>query len=122
MGAVLRLMQYLADPALSLDELAVARNVLERNVWDLLVHPLAYDQTAPKGFLLATKLATSIFGASDYALRLFPLICSLASQIAFWRVALRILGGAGAPRFNLRPSIMLLETGGSDEDVRLIEL
>lgn len=31
-------------------------------------------------------------------------------------------GGAGAPRFNLRPSIMLLETGGSDEDVRLIEL
>ncbi len=96
MGAVLRLMQYLADPALSLDELAVARNVLERNLWDLLMLPLAYDQTAPKGFLLATKLATSIFGASDYALRLFPLICSLAALISFWRVALRILDGAGA--------------------------
>ena len=31
-------------------------------------------------------------------------------------------GGAGAPRFGLRPSIMLLELRAADEDVRLIEL
>src|SRR5687768_18061135 len=78
-GAGLRLMQYIGNPALSLDEIAVARNVLERNLWDLLATPLAYDQTAPKGFLIATKFVTSVFGSSDYALRLFPLLCSLAA-------------------------------------------
>ena len=31
-------------------------------------------------------------------------------------------GGAGAPRFGLRPSIMLLDTGSAGDDVRLIEL
>ena len=31
-------------------------------------------------------------------------------------------GGAGAPRFGLRPSIMLLDVRAADEDVRLIEL
>jgi hypothetical protein len=31
-------------------------------------------------------------------------------------------GGAGAPRFGLRPSIMLLELRAADEDIRLIEL
>src|SRR5688572_4710514 len=95
-GAGLRLMQYIGNPALSLDEIAVARNVLERNLWDLLATPLAYDQTAPKGFLIATKFVTSVFGSSDYALRLFPLLCSLAALIGFWRVAARILDGAGA--------------------------
>src|SRR5688572_23872917 len=64
-GVGLRLAQYLANPALSLDEIAVARNVLERSVWDLLTTPLAYDQTAPKGFLLAEKLMTAVFGSSD---------------------------------------------------------
>ena len=95
-GAGLRLLQYIADPALSLDEIAVARNVLERNLWDLLMAPLAYDQTAPKGFLLATKIATSVFGSSDYGLRLFPLVCSLAALIGLWRVAVRIFDGTGA--------------------------
>ncbi|MEX0804158.1 MAG: glycosyltransferase family 39 protein [Candidatus Binatia bacterium] len=96
-GAALRLIQYFADPALYIDEIAVASNVLERNVWELLTTPLAYDQTAPKGFLLAVKLATSAFGSSDYALRLFPLICSLIALVGFWRVAERVCNGVGAP-------------------------
>jgi hypothetical protein len=96
-GVILRLLQYLGDAALSLDEIAIARNVLERDLWHLLAAPLAYDQTAPKGFLLATKGATNLFGSSDYALRLFPLICSIVALIAFWRVAARVLAGAGAP-------------------------
>ncbi len=82
-GAGLRLMQYGADAALSLDEIAVARNVLERGWQNLLSAPLAYDQTAPRGFLLAEKLAAGIFGDSDYALRLFSLLCSLTALIGF---------------------------------------
>src|SRR5687767_582047 len=78
-GAGLRLAQYLAAPALFFDEIAVARNILERSFWDLLTMPMAYNQSAPKGFLLAEKLATHVLGPSDYALRLFPLICSLGA-------------------------------------------
>ncbi|MPZ76284.1 MAG: hypothetical protein GEU77_07145 [Deltaproteobacteria bacterium] len=96
-GAALRLIQYFADPALYIDEIAIASNVLERNVWELLTTPLAYDQTAPKGFLLAVKLATDAFGSSDYALRLFPLICSLIALACFWRVAEGVCDGVGAP-------------------------
>ena len=94
-GAALRLLQYLANPALYIDEIAIARNVLERDLWRLLAVPLAYDQTAPKAFLLAQKLATTVLGQSDYVLRLFPLICSLLGLFAFRRVAERVLDGFG---------------------------
>ena len=96
-GAGLRLAQYLANPALFLDEVAVARNILERSLGDLLATPLAYDQSAPKGFLLVEKLATNVFGPSDYVLRLFPLICSIGALFVFRGIAGRVLDGAGAP-------------------------
>src|ERR1700682_3148553 len=66
LGAGLRLWQYFANTAMWLDEVAVARNILDRSLWDLLTLPLAYDQTAPKGFLLVEKIAVSFFGGSDY--------------------------------------------------------
>jgi len=94
-GACLRLLQYVADPALSLDEIAVARNIQERDIWTLLTEPLAFDQAAPKGFVLAEKLATNVFGFSDYSLRLFPLICSLLALLGFWRLAPQVLPGTG---------------------------
>ena len=75
-GAGLRLWQYLANTAIRLDEIAVARNIVDRSLWDLLVSPLAFDQAAPKGFLLVEKAAISLFGSSDYVLRFFPLVSS----------------------------------------------
>jgi hypothetical protein len=65
-GGGVRLWQYIANPSLFLDEVAVARSILDRSLWDLLTSPLANDQVAPKGFLLAEKLAVSGFGPSDY--------------------------------------------------------
>ncbi|MBI4524571.1 MAG: glycosyltransferase family 39 protein [Deltaproteobacteria bacterium] len=90
-GVALRVFQYAASTSLWLDEIAVAQNVLDRSLWDLLTVPLSYDQTAPKGFLLAEKLAVTAFGPSDHALRLFPLLCALTGLVAFWRVAMRLL-------------------------------
>jgi hypothetical protein len=95
-GIALRLWQYFAATSLWLDELAVAQNVISQRLPQLLFHPLAWDQVAPKGFLAAEKLSASLFGANELALRLFPLLCSIAALIAFAQVS-RIVLGVAAP-------------------------
>jgi len=97
LGAALRLTQYFANTSLWLDEIFVAGNILHRSAWELLRWPLVYGQVAPKGFLLAEKLVTLSLGPSDYALRLFPLLCSLGALIGFWRLVRRFLDGYAAP-------------------------
>jgi hypothetical protein len=92
-GVALRLWQYLADTSLWLDEIALAQGVLDRGLRELLASPLPYNQVAPKGFLLVEKLAVMALGPSDYALRLFPLTCSLIALLAFKRLASRLLDG-----------------------------
>ena len=93
-GLCLRVWQYAAGTSLWLDELAVAQNVVTRPIGRLLLSPLAWDQVAPKGFLLAEKLAVALLGANEYALRLFPLACSVVALILFARVAELVLGRA----------------------------
>ncbi|HKA34302.1 MAG TPA: hypothetical protein VKH64_13860 [Candidatus Binatia bacterium] len=97
LGAALRLWQYAANTSLWLDEIGIARNILERPLGMLLTTPLAYSQAAPKGFLLAEKAAVTLLGPSEYTLRLFPLLCSLAALILFPRVAQRAVVGFAAP-------------------------
>ncbi len=92
-GAALRLWQYLGNASLWIDEIALAENVLHRSLGTLLARPLAYDQVAPPGFLAALKAATAAFGTSERALRLVPLLCSLASLPLFAALARRVLGG-----------------------------
>ena len=94
-GAALRLWQYAADGSLWLDEIALARNILGRPLGALLTAPLAFDQAAPWGFLLAEKLAVMLLGPSDLVLRLVPLLGSLAALVAFGRLAERLLQGMG---------------------------
>jgi hypothetical protein len=96
-GAGLRLWQFAAGPAMWLDELAIARNVTQRSLTDLMTRPLSWDQSAPKGFLALEKLSTLAFGANDYALRLFPFLCSLLALWCFAAAARRIFSGLGAP-------------------------
>src|SRR5687767_15052923 len=76
-GCVLRLWQYLTDTSLWLDEIALARGILDLDLRSLLLQPLPYDQVAPKGFLLVQKLAVLALGRSDYILRLFPFLSSV---------------------------------------------
>jgi hypothetical protein len=77
-GIVSRLAQYFADRSLWFDESLVSLNILNRSAGGLLGN-LSFDQAAPAGFLLIEKAATTAFGTSEYALRLFPLICGLVS-------------------------------------------
>jgi hypothetical protein len=93
-GAALRLWQYAADTSQWTDELALSSGILALDLRQLLTAPLPFQQVAPKGFLLVQKLAGAALGPSDYALRLFPLACSLTALAVFARLAARTLGGA----------------------------
>jgi hypothetical protein len=96
-GAVLRLWQYLAGTSLWLDETMLGRNIVELPLGALLTQPLALDQVAPRGFLLVEKIATTLLGNEDWALRLFPLAVGLASLPLFRRLAERALDGLAVP-------------------------
>ena len=95
-GIALRLVQYAANTALGLDEIALVKGIVETDLWALLAHPLPFDQVAPKGFLLIQKLAVLMLGPSDYALRLFPFLCAVASVVIFAAIAWRTLPTVGA--------------------------
>lgn len=109
-GAGLRVGQYAIGEAFWYDELALARNVVDKPIRELLTAPLDHHQVAPPGFLLIEKAAITVLGNNEYALRLFPLICALASLPLFADVARRTLPpGAGllaVTLFSLSPKVI----------------
>jgi hypothetical protein len=94
-GATLRLLQYVQNPALSFDETLLALNVLERSPRDLL-DTLDFNQAAPLGYLMIVKGSSMLFGGAEYALRLPALLASLVSLILFAVASRRLLPPAGA--------------------------
>ena len=94
-GIALRVTQYLADRSLWGDEGALALNLIQKPVGDLL-KPLDYLQGAPTGFLLAEKAIIEVLGDDELALRLFPLACGILSLFLFAAVARRVLEPIGA--------------------------
>lgn len=84
-AAVLRIYVYMQNRNLILDEANIARNINERG-FSGLIHPLDYEQYAPPLFLWITKLNTLIFNISEYALRLYPLLCGLAAIWVLYKV------------------------------------
>jgi hypothetical protein len=61
-----------------LDESNLALNIRSRSLIELF-QPLDNFQSAPVGFLTATKLVTMLLGYNDFALRLIPLLCGLVT-------------------------------------------
>jgi 4-amino-4-deoxy-L-arabinose transferase-like glycosyltransferase len=96
-GVALRVWQYLDSAALWFDEIMLARNLVDRPLYALIMMPLDDNQVAPRGFLLAEKSAIVIFGNHEYALRLFPLLCALLALFLFYRLARRALAGPAVP-------------------------
>ncbi|HET7622029.1 MAG TPA: hypothetical protein VFK39_09005 [Gemmatimonadaceae bacterium] len=94
-GAALRIYSYLGNPSLWLDEAALAQNVIGRSFAGLLA-PLDRQQVAPLGFLWLEKTAVSLFGTSEYALRIVPLLASIAALPLFAIVARRLLAPVAA--------------------------
>jgi hypothetical protein len=95
LGVGLRLWEYIFNRSLYLDEILLTRSIVGMPLRELLTKPLLMDQVAPRGFLLVERLAVTILGPSELALRLFPFLCGVASVILFRRLAARVLTGAG---------------------------
>jgi hypothetical protein len=95
LGLALRAIQYAADRSLWLDESMLALNITHRSAAGL-TRTLDYAQAAPLGFLELEKLASHLFGDSELALRVLPLVCGLASVLLFAVLAMRVLGSAPA--------------------------
>ncbi len=85
-GIILRASKYLPGWLLRGDELAVTLNLINRSAIELITKPLDYEQAAPFGFLLIIKALITIFGHSEYVLRLTAFVASCVSVILMQRL------------------------------------
>src|SRR6476620_2969360 len=90
-----RARQFGGQFSFSVDELAIARNITDRTIGGLFQR-LEFGQIAPIGFLLALKTSASLFGASEWSLRLLPFVSGLVTIPLFWVVAGSLLMDSGA--------------------------
>lgn len=75
------------------DELALARNVADRDLIGLLTRPLDHHQVAPAGFMALLEIGSLILGVGEAGLRLGPWLFGVASVLLFWRIAQRYVEG-----------------------------
>jgi hypothetical protein len=86
-GILLRLIPYLFNRSLWLDESMLALNIINKNFTQLITQPLEYNQAAPLLFLVVEKVSANTFGPTEYALRLFPFLCGVLSLFLFYRLS-----------------------------------
>jgi hypothetical protein len=91
-GIMLRLVRYLQAFPLWGDECMVAVNFLDRGYLDL-IQPLDWGQICPLLFLWVELTAVKLLGFSEWSLRLFPMLCGIASLFVFHHLARRLLRG-----------------------------
>lgn len=89
LGTVLRVVMFLYNRDLWIDEASVARNVYERSFAGLAA-PLDHFQYAPPVYLWIVKFWSTILGYSEYALRLHSLISGIGSLFLLLLIARRI--------------------------------
>ena len=96
LGCLLRIVQYLLNRSLWMDEAYLSLNILHRSFAGLC-RSLDYHQGAPIGFLLLEKSAVRWLGGSEYALRLLPLLAGIASVLLFYWLAKKVLPANAVP-------------------------
>ena len=90
LGVALRLRVYLVYQSFWWDEAMMADNVARRSYGEML-EPLDDDQAAPAVYLLLIKASVDLFGHNEYAMRLLPLVASLAALPLMWLLGRRLL-------------------------------
>src|SRR5689334_11792537 len=82
LGIALRVAQYAAGRSLWIDEAWLALNLIEKP-FSALTGRLDFNQAAPVGFLLVEGALAKLIGYGEKTLRLFPLLCGVASVPSF---------------------------------------
>ncbi len=95
LGALSRLVPFLQNPSLIVDDAMLALNVATRSFVGLL-RPLSLEQTAPPAFLWALKALTMVLGVNEFALRALPMIAGVVLPFAVWKLACRVLDSGPA--------------------------
>ena len=85
-GVALRIIRYLHNPSLWFDESDTSIDIINRTFSQLIEPSPDWSSKYPYGFLLLIKVATQLFGNSEYSLRLFPLSFGIGSVFLFYRV------------------------------------
>jgi len=91
LGCIFRIIRYAQNLPLWSDECFLSVNFIDRGYRELL-GPLDNGQIAPPLFLWAQRFVIDLGGFSEWSLRLFPLVCGLASVFLFWHLARRVFG------------------------------
>ncbi|MGF1538436.1 MAG: hypothetical protein ACFB4J_18395, partial [Elainellaceae cyanobacterium] len=78
------------------DEAKLALNLVNRTYPELF-QVLDYDQVAPVGFLLVEKAIAQMFGTSEAALRLLPLLAGIGALGVAYALARRVLSPVAVP-------------------------
>lgn len=90
LGLLLRIVVWGQQRSIVLDEANLIRNYVERS-YGHLFHSLDYEQYAPPLFSMVVKACIQTFGNNELSVRLFPLLCSMATLVLFRRLAQRWL-------------------------------
>ncbi|MCD8742405.1 glycosyltransferase family 39 protein [Mucilaginibacter roseus] len=95
LGIALRVYHLVDNRSLWEDEVYLSTGFAEYNLGDVLTKPLPFQQKAPLGYLLVVKSITTVLGAHELPLRLFPFICGVLSLLVFVPVVTKLLKPAG---------------------------
>lgn len=96
-GILVRLIQYLRNPSLWVDEAALASSIVNNSASNLVGYLDKTHTAAPIGFLILEKLAVELLGNSEYSLRLLPLIAGIASLLLMYPVAKHYISSWAVP-------------------------
>lgn len=94
-GCALRVLLYLKEPALWLDEAALVVQVLSRSMGEL-TEPLTEHHSAPVGFLIVSKMLINAIGTDELGLRAFPLGASIVGLLTTAWLARKSMHVVGA--------------------------
>lgn len=94
-GVLFRLYHYVDNRSLWVDEAMISLNLIHRDFLALTSPRLDYAQYAPLGFLWAERLLVVLLGKTEPVLRLFPLLCSVASLFLFNKLVAYVLPPPG---------------------------
>lgn len=95
LGIILRTSKYVQGWSMRGDELSLTYNLLDRSTLELITRPMDSEQVAPIGFLLVEKVLITLFGQSDYLLRLPALLAGCLSLVLMQHLLTKTCGKYG---------------------------